>query len=295
VRQFFANGGAEAIVVRTARDPLRAERPLTAAGVGEVLVVRARDAGESGNFLRVAVAHSARTSAFDWRSRTTTPGAPAERAVEVHRGLSMRQGDPRYVVDVLAAESALVTATRTATDAMLGALPPGTSVGADLRVGGALPNVRGAAWTTSTATARVGQRGAPVRVTLDPTAFPPPLAGRHADRDPPGDRVADPDAGARRRARRLAAGQPHRGRRAARAGAHAPRADGRRRRRRAVAGARAPGATADVSGALGLGEAGGGREVDAVASLRRARGRRARRAARRPPHQRRRRLADRAA
>jgi phage tail sheath protein FI len=109
VRQFFANGGSEAWVVRVAANPIAAKSELFSADNTLVLTLTARDVGEFGNTIEAAVDWN--TSAPDNTfNLTLTPSGDAG-AAESYAALSMNMNDPKYVVTVLAG-SKLVTAKR---------------------------------------------------------------------------------------------------------------------------------------------------------------------------------------
>jgi phage tail sheath protein FI len=115
VMQFFINGGQVAWIVRVAT-PSAAPSTVTLTGgsaPSDTLVVSAIDPGVWGDSLQVAV---------DWE--TPAPGTQFNLAVrrlgqvggrlkvvasEVHRNLTMVVGDPRNVIDVVAAASTLIS------------------------------------------------------------------------------------------------------------------------------------------------------------------------------------------
>ena len=122
VRQFFDNGGTQALVVRVAagRGPVQpAARPATLTlASGHVFL--AADPGSWGMNLRVAVEDDPDApgdgSRFalhvfdDPALRSDSRGLGGSGASELHTGLSVDPADMRYAADVLARESALLRA-----------------------------------------------------------------------------------------------------------------------------------------------------------------------------------------
>lgn len=114
VRLFFANGGTQAYVMRIAKNATNASVTLKdATGTDDVLTLTAREAGGRGGELRVAVDYNTPTpdSTFNLRVFRVDPTTLQESELEVHSNLTMEADTARYVVDILAQDSALVTAT----------------------------------------------------------------------------------------------------------------------------------------------------------------------------------------
>jgi phage tail sheath protein FI len=155
VAQFFNNGGARAYIVRLL-DPAAKAGAVTLDGK---LTLTAVSAGDwSGDY-----AVTIRASSFDATRFTlavvTTKANPAGQVVESFENLSMQPADPRYVVSVLAAASALVDAATTQ--------PPDTV----LTAAGAIP-------TTSKLTGgKDGAVLAPDAAAFDTALLPPAQVG----------------------------------------------------------------------------------------------------------------------
>jgi phage tail sheath protein FI len=117
VRQFFANGGGDAWVVRVAKNAAAATRNLAAAaaGVGDVLKLTALNEGASGNAIQVRTDSSPKTpSLFSLALTYASAEAPSDNRTESYEALSMNSQDPRNAVDVVNASSELVRLERVA-------------------------------------------------------------------------------------------------------------------------------------------------------------------------------------
>lgn len=102
IRDFFLNGGSQAVVVRLTRNATNARVALT----GNPLNLDAADPGAWGDSLSVVVDHATRDSAnADLFNITVTDGDGRR---EVHRNLSVAPSDPRFVAKVLAQNSQMV-------------------------------------------------------------------------------------------------------------------------------------------------------------------------------------------
>jgi phage tail sheath protein FI len=108
LRDFFLNGGGQAIVVRLyhVSDPARSSASFDANG----LQLTARTPGAWGNQLRARIDHDIVPPDPDRFNLTVRDGAT--RQLEVFRNLSWKEADARYVGAVLANESGLVTAAK---------------------------------------------------------------------------------------------------------------------------------------------------------------------------------------
>jgi phage tail sheath protein FI len=116
VRQYFINGGAEAWILRTALGARRASVLLQTTAGGPLLRLTARDPGVAGNLIRAEVSYATASPerTFNltlYRQSQNSNGSFTASETESHAGVSMDPNSPRYVVDVLEAESALVTAS----------------------------------------------------------------------------------------------------------------------------------------------------------------------------------------
>lgn len=115
VRQYFTNGGGEAWVLRTALNAARASVLLGTFGNAGTLRLTARDPGVAGNLIRAEVSYATsspeRTFTLRlFRQSQRSDGSFTATEAETHAGLSMDPRSPRYAPDLLAADSALVTA-----------------------------------------------------------------------------------------------------------------------------------------------------------------------------------------
>ena len=126
VRQFFLNGGTEAIIVRAADTTARqAEITLTteagtgASGAANALTLRARDAGTLGDELRAIVDYGTVTPELTFnieifRRAIDENGAVVISDNEFFGNLSMDPASPRFATTIIDAQSALVTAVSAA-------------------------------------------------------------------------------------------------------------------------------------------------------------------------------------
>lgn len=115
VRNFFLNGGAEALIVRVhgARAMGASDRALVdLAGADGPLRIEASSPGEWGNTLRVSVDHKVRQddpALFNILVQEMSADAPNQVVgTEQHRNLSLDPASSRFVTDVLREESDLV-------------------------------------------------------------------------------------------------------------------------------------------------------------------------------------------
>lgn len=115
VRQFFANGGSQAIVVRVATGYASAAWTLQDSTPAAVLDVAAATPGAWGNGLRITVDRTgARNPDAQFNlvvSQLQADGVTLK-PLETHRNLDMNSASPRYVESVVNNASALVTAKR---------------------------------------------------------------------------------------------------------------------------------------------------------------------------------------
>jgi len=115
LRQYFTNGGSEAWILRTALNAARASVLLGTFGNVGTLRLTARDPGAAGNLIRAEVSYATsspeRTFTLRlFRQSQRSDGSFTATEAEIHAGLSMDPRSPRYAPDVLAADSALLTA-----------------------------------------------------------------------------------------------------------------------------------------------------------------------------------------
>jgi len=142
VRQFFANGGSYAWVVRLAKDAVAASRPLRN-NSEEVLKIKAIDEGKSGNDteVRVDYQNDNPSSFFNLTFNYVSKDNPSDSKTETFNNLSMNNKDFRYVLDMINDISELVKVERVVSSATLSALDKGTSISGELVDGGALLDV----------------------------------------------------------------------------------------------------------------------------------------------------------
>jgi phage tail sheath protein FI len=170
VRQFFANGGSDAWVVRVAKGASPAQKTLAAVGGGNALLVKARDEGASGNAVHLVVESSPATpGAFDLTVVYASADNAVENRTETFTGLSMNSQDFRYAVDVVNAGSELVTLERVAA---LGSAVAGTSTSGRLVDGGGTAVQVNTLVDATHNQFRVSVNGStPVTVTLNPAGL----------------------------------------------------------------------------------------------------------------------------
>jgi phage tail sheath protein FI len=116
VRQFFANGGSEAWVVRVAAS---GSEPATAgieiaetSGGGAILSAKAASPGDWGNSVRLAVDYNTTSPTTRFNLTVTLvdgSSPPVALATEVYRNLNLDPADPNYAPAVVNSASALVT------------------------------------------------------------------------------------------------------------------------------------------------------------------------------------------
>ncbi|HVV51709.1 MAG TPA: hypothetical protein VHO06_18720 [Polyangia bacterium] len=116
VRQFFLNGGTQAIIVRIAAGAGSAAVTLKNTAGTNVLTLQSNSAGTDQNALRVTVDYNTANpeSTFNltiFRETFDSAGNATDSSQETIPNLSMNSKDPRYVATILPLESALVTGT----------------------------------------------------------------------------------------------------------------------------------------------------------------------------------------
>lgn len=136
VRQFFMNGGTQALIVRVAVGHATARWSLQSAAPADVLQVEAATPGAWGNDLRITVQHTGvRNPDADFNlvvSQLPPDGSPPV-AIETHRNLSMDTNSAQYVVSVVNNASAAIRVTRDAALDVPGVFTePGFAVSSDL-------------------------------------------------------------------------------------------------------------------------------------------------------------------
>src|SRR5258705_5222567 len=130
VRQFFLNGGQQAVIVRIADDAAKGSSVTLSNGTANVLTLTSRGAGEDENSLRATVDYNTpdpeRTFNLTvFREILDASGNASVSAQEVIKNLSLDPADARFVVRTIEQESALVTATVEST-------APGAAPGASI-------------------------------------------------------------------------------------------------------------------------------------------------------------------
>ncbi|WP_249115617.1 phage tail sheath subtilisin-like domain-containing protein [Azoarcus sp. L1K30] len=250
VRQFFLNGGSDAWIVRVVKDAAPASRTLLSAAAANVLTVTALDAGVSGNGIQLRADYA---TAFPDSTFNLSIIRDADGRAEQYANVSMNSADARYLPDLLNGVSQLVKVTRDVGQATLDGLPAGTSTS------GPIADVQAVLDATHTDFRVVVNGLAPVNVSI---TLPTDIAG-----GTPTQRLTALAAAIQAKVRAQAGGQ------AAllaftctRSGATlvlSSGTGGEFSSVRVLAGARN-----NAAGALLLGAASGGREVDAVAGIR---------------------------
>ncbi len=133
VKQFFLNGGSQAIIIRLAADAVVASARLQndATPRVDVLEVTALDQGAEGNRIEVRVNYQTDSpdSTFNLVVNYASPENPADNRSETFTNLSMNSSHPNYVERIVRPGSNLVTVTRLASPAGLGA---GTALSGEL-------------------------------------------------------------------------------------------------------------------------------------------------------------------
>ena len=114
VKQFFQNGGTQAIIVRLARDPVAAFLILNNADTvpKAVLKLTAIDQGKEGNNTEIIINYNSSNpdSLFNLIVNYTSADNPADNVIETFNNLSMSSGHPRYVKEVVDSGSNLLRA-----------------------------------------------------------------------------------------------------------------------------------------------------------------------------------------
>jgi len=166
VRQFFLNGGRDALIVRIVRSATLARLPLVNSKAATVLTVTALDAGTSGNEIQVSVDYL--TPIPDSRLNIHF-SRRSDGRVERYPDVSMNSADARYLPYLVNSTSQLVTITRDTSQSMLKTLPAGSSRS------GTLADVQTLLDATHTDFQVVVNGLPPVTVSL---SLPPDIAGR---------------------------------------------------------------------------------------------------------------------
>jgi phage tail sheath protein FI len=153
VKLFFLNGGTNCYVMRIAKGATTSavtllNDPVPPAAAKSVLVLTAKDAGQSGDFIRAQVfyAGAAPEASFNidlFAYQADTTGTLVKTGVESWKNLSMNPNSPLYAPDFLTQNSALVNA------AFAGGAPAPTGNGSSMS-GRAVSNAGGFAanWKT---------------------------------------------------------------------------------------------------------------------------------------------------
>lgn len=250
VRQFFLNGGTDAWIVRVAQNARPATQALLNATPVAVLNVTARDAGLSGNDIEVSVDHatSRPDSTFNISFHRRSDGRH-----EQYADVSMNSADERYLPKQVEDLSQIVAVSRDIPRATLSALPAGQSTS------GALGDVQGILDAAHTDFRIVVNSLPPVSVSL---TLPDDIAGRT-----PTQRLTALAKAIRLKVQGQAGGQTALSRfSCTRSGKTLVMTSGTRGE---ISSVRIlPGLRNDAAGALKLGVANGGTEIDAVARIR---------------------------
>ncbi|HEX2101992.1 MAG TPA: hypothetical protein VHF69_15065, partial [Candidatus Synoicihabitans sp.] len=114
VRQFFLNGGSNAVIMRVVDQNARASSvTLRSEGGASVLDVSARDIGEAGDTIRVEVDYATASpeTTFNlvaYRRIVDSQGRVSQEGLETFRNLTMDPAGSRFVRNVINAASALI-------------------------------------------------------------------------------------------------------------------------------------------------------------------------------------------
>ncbi len=112
VRQFFSNGGTQAIIVRVAINFETATWTIDNGAGNDIVRIRASSPGRWGNDLRIAVQHTGTRnpdSDFNLIVLRLQPDGVSFAPVETHRNLSMNDRSDSYFASVVNNSSALIT------------------------------------------------------------------------------------------------------------------------------------------------------------------------------------------
>jgi hypothetical protein len=130
VRQFFLNGGTQAIIVRVAANPVAASALLqnAVAPLSNVLLITAFDEGTEGNQIEVRVDYQTANpdSLFNLVLNYVSANNPSDNSSETFTNLSMNSFHPRYVETIVNDSSRLVVVARQVLPATLAGLPAAT-------------------------------------------------------------------------------------------------------------------------------------------------------------------------
>jgi phage tail sheath protein FI len=155
VRQFFANGGTQAWIVRVAaRGTAAASLDRLNIFGGMLLRVTALDAGIAGNNIELRIEETSEAFIYNVSLSYTAPGNPSDSRAERFDRVSTDSRSPRYLVNVINEGSRLVRAERRLT-------PAGTSTST------AFTSVPAISPTQNTLTVSING-ASPVVITLDP-------------------------------------------------------------------------------------------------------------------------------
>lgn len=113
VRQFFSNGGTQAIIVRVAINFETATWLLDNGGGADILRIRASSPGRWGNDLRIAIQHTGTRNPdadFNLVVLKLQPDGVTYAPIETHRNLSMNDKSDSYFASVINNNSAAISA-----------------------------------------------------------------------------------------------------------------------------------------------------------------------------------------
>lgn len=136
VRQFFANGGGQAVIVRVAAGtPQTASIQLGDGSGTAVLRADAANPGRWGNFVRLSVDHDTADPAHRFNLTVTRVGSstpPAPLATEIYRNLSLDPADSNFAISVVNDASTLVHLSLVGTPATTDLPAPTQTRGGDI-------------------------------------------------------------------------------------------------------------------------------------------------------------------
>jgi hypothetical protein len=137
VRQFFLNGGQQAYIVRIGQNIVNASTKLNAVGSSATLTLTAISGGTNGNNLRALVDFATNLPELTFnltlfQEITDNSGNTSTTNQEVHTNLSMDPASARYVVNVLAQNSALAHALPAGNTPAAGTFSAGATQASDI-------------------------------------------------------------------------------------------------------------------------------------------------------------------
>lgn len=134
IRQFYLNGGSQAIAVRVAKNPMPAKIILKDATSRDSLEITALEEGSAGNNIEIQVNYNTTIpdSTFNIVAIYISPDNPSGSISEAFSNLSMNSDHPRYVENVINGVSELIEVNRKTPDSTITALGIGEAYSGEL-------------------------------------------------------------------------------------------------------------------------------------------------------------------